>query len=126
MFQLRHRVTMNKKQDPMLSMRESLQILRYKQTKSEGVEKYCYCGRVSQSCLTLCSSMDCSMPDFPVHPHLQDKLLCFESVMPSNHLILCHSFLLLLSIFPSIRGFSNDSNQVAKMLELQPQHKSLQ
>ena len=33
------------------------------------------------------------------------KLMSIESVMPSNHLILCHSFLLLLSIFPSIRSF---------------------
>ena len=32
-----------------------------------------------------------------------------ESVMPSNHLILCHSLLLLTSIFPSIRVFSNES-----------------
>ena len=32
-----------------------------------------------------------------------------ESVMPSNHLILCHSLLLLPSIFPSIRVFSNES-----------------
>ena len=36
------------------------------------------------------------------------KLMCTESVMPSNHLILCH-FLLLPSIFPSIRVFSNES-----------------
>ena len=32
-----------------------------------------------------------------------------ESLMPSNHLILCHPFLLLPSIFPSIRVFSNES-----------------
>ena len=32
-----------------------------------------------------------------------------ESVMPSNHLILCHPLFLLPSIFPSIRGFSNES-----------------
>ena len=63
---------MNKKQDPMLPMRESLQILRYKQTENEEVEKYCSCCRVIQSCPTLCSSMDCSMTDFPVHPHLQE------------------------------------------------------
>ena len=37
------------------------------------------------------------------------KLMFVESVMPSNHLILCHSLLLLPSIFPSIRVFSNDS-----------------
>ena len=37
------------------------------------------------------------------------KLISIESVMPSNHLILCHSLLLLPSIFPSIRVFSNES-----------------
>ena len=37
------------------------------------------------------------------------KLMSIESVMPSNHLILCHPLLLLSSIFPSIRIFSNES-----------------
>ena len=37
------------------------------------------------------------------------KLMSFESVMPSNHLILCHSLLLLPSIFPSIRVFASES-----------------
>ena len=37
------------------------------------------------------------------------KPTSIESVMPSNHLILCHPLLLLPSIFPSIRVFSNDS-----------------
>ena len=37
------------------------------------------------------------------------KLMSIESVMPSNHLILCHLLLLLTSIFPSIRVFSNES-----------------
>ena len=37
------------------------------------------------------------------------KLMSIESVMPSNHLILCHSLLLPASIFPSIRVFSNES-----------------
>ena len=37
------------------------------------------------------------------------KLMPIESVMPSNHLILCHPFLLPPSIFPSIRVFSNES-----------------
>ena len=37
------------------------------------------------------------------------KLMSIESVMPSNHLILCHPLLLLPSIFPSIRVFPNDS-----------------
>ena len=37
------------------------------------------------------------------------KLMSIESVLPSNHLILCHPLLLLLSIFPRIRVFSNES-----------------
>ena len=37
------------------------------------------------------------------------KLMSIESVTPSNHLILCRPLLLLPSIFPSIRGFSNES-----------------
>ena len=37
------------------------------------------------------------------------KLIFIESVMPSNHLILCHPLLLLPSIIPSIRVFSNES-----------------
>ena len=37
------------------------------------------------------------------------KLMSIESVMPSNYLILCHPLLLLPSIFPSIRVFSNES-----------------
>ena len=37
------------------------------------------------------------------------KLMSIKSVMPSNHLIFCHLFFLLPSIFPSIRVFSNES-----------------
>ena len=37
------------------------------------------------------------------------KLICIESVMPSNHLILCYSLLLLPSVFPRIRVFSTES-----------------
>ena len=37
------------------------------------------------------------------------KLMSIESVMPSKHLILCHPLLLLPSVFPSIRVFSNES-----------------
>ena len=37
------------------------------------------------------------------------RFMSIESVMPSNHLILCHPLLLLPSIFPSIRVFSNES-----------------
>ena len=55
--------------------------------------------------------MDCSTPGFPVLHHLLvlAQLTFMESVMPSNHLILCHSLLLPTSTFPSIRVFSNES-----------------
>ena len=66
--------------------------------------------RVTQSCPTFCNPMDCSMPGFSVHHNSQSllKLMSIESVMPSNHLNHCH-LLLLPSIFPSIRVFSNKS-----------------
>ena len=66
---------------------------------------------VAQSCRTLCDPMDCSTPGFPVHHQLQSLLrfISIELVMPSNYLILCHPFLLLPSIFPSIRVFSSES-----------------
>ena len=51
------------------------------------------------------------MPGFPVHHQLQNllNLMTTESVMLSNHFILCCPLLLLPSIFPSIRVFSNKS-----------------
>ena len=62
-------------------------------------------------CPTLFNSMDCSMPGVPVFHHLHRvlKRMSIESVMPSNHLVLCCPLLLLPSIFPSIRVFSNES-----------------
>ena len=41
--------------------------------------------------------------------HSSPKLMSIESVMPSNHLILCRPLLLLPSIFPNIKVFSNES-----------------
>ena len=43
------------------------------------------------------------------NPRSPPKPMCIESVMPSNHLILCCPLLLLPSIFASIRVFSNES-----------------
>ena len=55
--------------------------------------------------------MDCSMPGFPVLTTSLSllKLMSIELVMLPNHLILCCPLLLLPSIFPSIRVFSNES-----------------
>ena len=66
---------------------------------------------VAQSCLTLCDPMNCSMPASLsiTNSRSPTKPLSIVSVMPSNHLILCHPLLLLPSIFLSIRVFSNES-----------------
>ena len=54
--------------------------------------------------------MDGSTPGFPVHHQLPElaQLMSIESVMPSDHLILCCPLLLLPSIFPSISVFSSE------------------
>ena len=105
------------------------------QLSYQGSPSICCCA-VTESCLTPCDPMDCSIPGFPVlhylliviviqslsnvqlsemprtpgFPVLQYLPVCLnstmESVMPSNHLILCRLLLLLPSIFPSIRVFS--------------------
>ena len=63
------------------------------------------------SCLTLCNPMNRSMPGLPVHHQLPESTQTHvhELVMTSNHLILCRPLLLLPSIFPGIRVFSNES-----------------
>ena len=66
---------------------------------------------VTQSCPTLCHPMDCSRPTFLSIANSQSllKLMSIESVIPSNHFILCHPLLLPPSIFPNIRVFSSES-----------------
>ena len=64
------------------------------------------------SCVRLCATPWTAAPQaslFITNSQSLPKLLSTESVMPSNHLILCHPLLLLPSIFPSIRVFSNES-----------------
>ena len=69
------------------------------------------CCSVVKLCLTFCDPMDCSTPGFAVLSSLLEfsKFMSIESMMPSSHLILCCLLLLLPSIFPSIRVFSNES-----------------
>ena len=71
----------------------------------------CHCFSVAQLCLTLCDPMDCGAPGFLSFTISRSllKLMSIESVMPSNHFIVCRSLLLLPSVFPSIRAFSNKS-----------------
>ena len=85
---------------------------------------------VTQSCPTLCSPWTavCQASLSITNNQSLLKLMSTEWVMPSNHLILYHPLLLLPSIFPSIRVFSNESSshQVAKVLEFQLQQQSFQ
>ena len=70
-----------------------------------------YCCSVAQSCPPLCDPMGCSTSGFPVLHHLPEfaQTHVHGVVMPSNHLILCHPVLLLPSVFPRIKVFSNKS-----------------
>ena len=66
----------------------------------------CCCSSAIRSCPALCDPLDGSMQSFTISWSLL-KLMSTESMMPSNHLFLCCPFL-LLSIFPSIKVFSNE------------------
>ena len=74
--------------------------------------KHGCCCSVAQSCATLCDPMDCSMPGFPVRHYLLELAQAhvhWSGVITSNHLVHCHPLILLSSVFPSIRVFSNES-----------------
>ena len=82
-----------------------------------------------KSCLTLCDPMDFSTTGFlPFLHYLWSwlKFMSIESVMLSNHLNLCRPLLLLPSMFPIIRVFSNELALRIRWLELQLQHRSFQ
>ena len=72
----------------------------------------CCCCSFSKSCLTLCEPIHCSIAGasrfFTISQSVL-KLMSIDSVMPSNNLIICSPLILLPSIFPSIRVFSNES-----------------
>ena len=63
---------------------------------------------VTQSCLTLCDLMDCQASLSTTNSWSLLRFMSIESVMPSNHLILCCPLLLPPSFFPSIRVFSSE------------------
>ena len=66
---------------------------------------------VTKSCPIFCNPMDCSMLGFTVLHYIPEfaKIHIIVLVMLSNHLILCHLLMLLPSVFPSFRVFSNES-----------------
>ena len=74
------------------------------------IENICCCS-VTNLCLTLCDPWASACQASLSHTISQSwpKFMSIESVMPSNHLILCFPLILLPSVFPSIRVFSNES-----------------
>ena len=81
----------------------------------------------AQSCPTLWDPVDCSKPGIPSISNSQSllKLMSIESVIPSNHLILCPSPFsptFKLSQHQSLFQWVGSSHQVAKVLQLRPQH----
>ena len=81
-------------------------------SKIHGCSKYCwYCFSVPKSCPMFVTprTVACQASlSFTTSPSLL-RFMSIESVMPTNHLILCHPLLLLPSILPSIKVFSNES-----------------
>ena len=79
--------------------------------------RYRCCCSLAQSCPTLCSPMNCSIPGSPSLTISQTllKLMSIELVMSSNHLILCRPLLLLPLMFPSSRVFSNEPSSLHHM-----------
>ena len=92
---------------------------------------HCCCCSVAQSYQTLWDSTDCSTPGFPVLHYISWsllKLMSIESVMPSNHLILCLTSTpaFILSQHQDLFQWVSSLHQVAKALGLQLQHQSFQ
>ena len=80
--------------------------LSNKTTTNYGIQLLFSCSVVSNS-MTLLTALCQAFLSFIISRSLC-KLLSIESMMPSNHLILCRPLLFLTSIFPSIRVFSNE------------------
>ena len=86
---------------------------------------------VTQSCLSLCNPMDCSMPDFPVHHQLPEftqthVLWVGDAIQPSHPLSYLSPPAFNLSPNQGIFKWVSSLHQVAKVLEFQLQHQSFQ
>ena len=82
----------------------------------------------SLSCVCLFATLGtaaCQASPYFINCRSLLKLTPIESVMPSNHLILCHPLLLLPSIFPSIRVFFSSELTHCNQVELPLQHRSV-
>ena len=93
-----------------MHMQKQICIRLEEKTKSQP-KSYPQFSSVTQWCLTLCDPMTTACQASLSITKFRSllKLMPIRSVKPSNHLIFCHPFLLLPSIFPRIRVFSNES-----------------
>ena len=79
------------------------------ETSKADILPHCFCSG-AKSCLTLCSSMECSMPGSSILLEFaQIHVHWVSDASEDKHLILCCLLLLLPSIFPRIRIYSNES-----------------
>jgi len=109
-------------------------------TKSGSFDRYYQCviidisvqfSSVTELCPTLCDSMDCSMPGFPVHHQLLDLAQTHvhwvsDAIQPSHPLSSPSPSTFNLSQHQGLFKWVNSSHEVAKVLELQLQHQSFQ
>ena len=89
------------------------------------------CCSVAQSCLTLCTPMNCSMPGFPVLHHLPELAQTHvhgvsDAIQPSHPLSSPSPPAFSLSQHQGLSQRVSSLNQLVKVLELQPQHRLLQ
>ena len=86
---------------------------------------------VTQSCLTLCDPMDCSIPGFPVHYQLLELTQTHvyrvgDAIQPSHHLLSPSPSAFNLSQHQDLFQWVSSSHPVASILEFQLQHQSFQ
>ena len=92
---------------------------------------YEFFSSVTQSCPTLCDPMNSSMPGLPIHHQLPESTqthvhLVDDAIQPSHYLPSPYPSVLSLSQHQGLFQRVSSSNQVAKVLELQLQHQSVQ
>ena len=88
-----------------------LELIIQSEVSQKEKHQYSQFSSVAQSCPTLCNLMNHSKPGLPVHHQLPEFIQTHGHRVSdaTHHLILCHYLLLLHSILPSIRVFSNES-----------------
>ena len=104
---------------------------KQRETETERKNRYIQISSVTQSCLTLCDPMDCSMPGFPIHHQFreftQTHVHSFGvAILPSHPLSTSSPPTFNLSQHQGLFKWVSSSYQVPKVLKFQLQHQSFQ